>query len=132
MNETNALERIKRVKALADTGLLYADNEYDRERYEELASISLQLMSITSGQSFSVLQDFFMPVNDYPTPKVDIRGLILNEASEVLLVKESLDGKWSLPGGWGEVGFTPIGSHPKGNQGRNRFRRNGNSVVGCL
>ena len=107
MNETNALERIKRVKALADTGLLYADNEYDRERYEELASISLQLMSITSGQSFSVLRDFFMPVNDYPTPKVDVRGLILNEANEVLLVKESLDGKWSLPGGWGEVGFTP-------------------------
>ena len=107
MNETNALERIKRVKTLADTGLLYADNEYDKERYEELASISLQLMSITSGQSFSVLQDFFMPVNDYPTPKVDVRGLILNEASEVLLVKESLDGKWSLPGGWGEVSFTP-------------------------
>ena len=107
MNETNALERIKRVKTLADTGLLYADNEYDKERYEELASISLQLMSITSGQSFSVLQDFFMPVNDYPTPKVDVRGLILNEVNEVLLVKESLDGKWSLPGGWGEVGFTP-------------------------
>ncbi|MGB3779095.1 MAG: NUDIX hydrolase [Tunicatimonas sp.] len=107
MNETNALELIKRVKALADTGLLYADNEYDKERYEELASISLQLMSATAGQSLSVLQDFFMPLKDYPTPKVDVRGLILNQADEVLLVKESLDGKWSLPGGWGEVGFSP-------------------------
>ena len=107
MEEINTIELIKRIKVLADTGLLYADNEYDRERYDELASISLQLMSITAGQSFSVLRNFFMPVNDYPTPKVDVRGLILNEANEVLLVKESLDGKWSLPGGWGEVGFSP-------------------------
>ncbi len=107
MDETNALELIKRVKALADTGLLYADNAYDKERYEELVSISLKLLSVTSGQPLSVLQNFFMPVSDYPTPKVDVRGLILNEAREVLLVKESLDGKWSLPGGWGEVGFTP-------------------------
>ncbi len=107
MGETNSLDLIKRVKALADTGLLYADNEYDRERYEELAAISLNLLSATSGQSLPVLRDFFMPVKDYPTPKVDIRGLILNEAREVLLVKESLDGKWSLPGGWAEVGFSP-------------------------
>ncbi len=107
MNETNALELIKRVKALADTGLLYAENEYDRERYEELAAISLKLLSTTSRKPLPVLRDFFMPVKDYPTPKVDIRGLILNEAKEVLLVKESLDGKWSLPGGWGEVGFSP-------------------------
>ncbi len=107
MDETNALELTKRVKALADTGLLYTENEYDRERYEELASIGLQLMSATSGQPFPVLRNYFMPVNDYPTPKVDVRGLIMNEANEVLLVKESLDGKWSLPGGWGEVGFSP-------------------------
>jgi ADP-ribose pyrophosphatase YjhB (NUDIX family) len=107
MNETNPLDLVKRVKALADIGLLYADNEYDRERYEELVSISLKLLSATSGQPLSVLHDFFMPVRDYPTPKVDVRGLILNEAHEVLLVKESLDGKWSLPGGWAEVGFSP-------------------------
>lgn len=107
MEETNATELIKRIKVLADTGLLYAESEYDRERYEELASISLKLLSTTSGKPLPVLRDFFMPVKDYPTPKVDIRGLILNEAKEVLLVKESLDGKWSLPGGWGEVGFSP-------------------------
>ena len=107
MEEINTLELIKRVKALADTGLLYAESEYDRERYEELAAISIKLLSATSGQPLLVLRDFFMPTKDYPTPKVDVRGLILNEAQEVLLVKESLDGKWSLPGGWAEVGFTP-------------------------
>ena len=106
MEEINTIELIKRIKALADTGLLYAESEYDRERYEELAAISTKLLSATSGQPLSVLQGFFMPVRDYPTPKVDVRGLMLNEAHEVLLVRESLDGKWSLPGGWGEVGFS--------------------------
>ncbi len=48
-------ELIKRIKALADTGLVYAKDEYDRERYEELKEISLQLMAQVSGRSLNVL-----------------------------------------------------------------------------
>lgn len=107
MNKDDQLELIKRIKSLSDTGLIYAQNEYEKERYEELRSISLKLLGIVSNESFSALNDFFMPNKDYPTPKVDIRGLALNKAKEILLVKEKLDGKWSLPGGWGDIGFSP-------------------------
>ena len=107
MNKFGQLEMIKRIKSLSDTGLIYAQNEYEKERYEELRSISLKLLGIVSNKPFSALTDFFMPNKDYPTPKVDIRGLALNKAKEVLLVKEKLDGKWSLPGGWGDIGFSP-------------------------
>ena len=48
-----------------------------------------------------------MPAKDYPTPKVDIRGFVFNQKRELLLVKEKLDGKWSLPGGWGDIGYSP-------------------------
>jgi ADP-ribose pyrophosphatase YjhB (NUDIX family) len=49
-----------------------------------------------------------LPVaKDYPTVKVDIRALILSPDKKVLLVKESMDGKWSLPGGWADVGYSP-------------------------
>ena len=107
MNQRELLAVAKRVKALADTGLVYTQNEYDRERYEELLSISLQLLSAASDQPLSGWESFFMPATDYPTPKVDVRGLVLNEAQEVLLVREKLDGRWSLPGGWGEIGRSP-------------------------
>jgi len=100
-------ELIKRIKALADTGLVYAKDEYDRERYKELKEISLQLMAQVSGRSLNVLQDFYLPEKDYPTVKVDVRGLILNEKDEILMTKESIDGKWTIPGGWADIGDTP-------------------------
>ncbi|TRX52027.1 NUDIX hydrolase [Fulvivirga sp. M361] len=107
MSETKELELIKRIKALADIGLVYTENNYDRERYEELASISLQLLSTVSGKPLTTLESFFMPGKDYQTPKVDVRGLVINEKKEVLLAKEKVDGKWSIPGGWGDIGYSP-------------------------
>ncbi len=104
---SSQLEKIKRLKALADAGLVYSPNQYDIERFEEIRLLSLELMSEISGQSLTKLTDFYLTEPDYPTPKVDVRGFVLNQDNEVLLVKESIDGKWSLPGGWGDVGFTP-------------------------
>ena len=49
------LNQIKKLKTLADTGLLYATNEYDRERYNELHEISLELMSQVSGNDVNIL-----------------------------------------------------------------------------
>jgi ADP-ribose pyrophosphatase YjhB (NUDIX family) len=43
----------------------------------------------------------------YQTPKVDIRAVVFNESGEILMVKEKVDGCWSLPGGWADVGYTP-------------------------
>lgn len=49
----------------------------------------------------------FPDVKDYPTAKVDIRGILLSEDQKILLVRESIDGKWALPGGWGDIGYSP-------------------------
>lgn len=107
MKEDQNLELIKRIKALADTGLVYAENEYSRERYDELREISLQLLSHMANQPLSVLKDFYLPEKDYPTVKVDVRGFVLNDANEILMAKEQIDGKWTIPGGWADIGYTP-------------------------
>ena len=101
------MNTINRLKAIADTGLLYATNDYDKERYTELLDISIRLMSDVSGHSIENLQMNFPLVKDYPTAKVDIRGLVLNEHKKILMVKESTDKKWSLPGGWADIGHSP-------------------------
>jgi ADP-ribose pyrophosphatase YjhB (NUDIX family) len=45
----------------------------------------------------------------YQTPKVDIRAVVTREHSEILLVREKIDnGRWTLPGGWADVGYTPF------------------------
>ncbi len=40
----------------------------------------------------------------YPTPKIDVRGVVFDEQGRLLLVRESSDGRWSLPGGWADLG----------------------------
>ncbi|NOT92493.1 MAG: NUDIX hydrolase [Ferruginibacter sp.] len=101
------LDKIIRLKALADIGLLYAGNNYDKERYAELQEISFELLSTISNHPIESLKAHFPLLSDYPTAKVDIRGVLLSADKKILLVKESTDGNWSLPGGWADVGFSP-------------------------
>ncbi|MGI8634881.1 MAG: NUDIX hydrolase N-terminal domain-containing protein [Segetibacter sp.] len=107
MVNTAFLNEIKRLTALADTGLLYCKNEYDKERYLELREISFRLLHEFSSSSFEDLKFMLPAVKDYPTAKVDIRGLAISKDKKILLVKESVDEKWSLPGGWADVGYSP-------------------------
>jgi ADP-ribose pyrophosphatase YjhB (NUDIX family) len=107
MTKNGQLELIKRIKALSDAGLVYTENGYDVERFEEIRALSLELMGIVTKQPLDILDDFYLPEKDYPTPKVDIRGLILTDRKEILLVQERVDNKWTLPGGWGDVGYSP-------------------------
>lgn len=101
------LDLIKRIKSLADTGLVYAEGAYDIDRYEEIKAISFEMMSQVTDQPVTVLKDVFLPVTEYPTVKVDVRGFVLNENDEILMAKESVDGKWTIPGGWADIGDTP-------------------------
>ena len=104
---TNELMRdIARLKSIADLGLLYHNNEFDKERYEELRAISLRMLSTFSINNIAELNELLPVEKNYPTVKVDIRALILSSDKKVLLVKESMDGKWSLPGGWADVGYS--------------------------
>lgn len=98
---------LTRLKSIADLGLLYQNNEFDKERYEELREISLRLLSTFSSNSVEELNELLPIANEYPTAKVDIRGLVLDADNKILLVKESTDNRWSLPGGWADVGYSP-------------------------
>ena len=107
MTNNELLNEIKRLKAITEVGLLYSKNEYDKERYVELQQISFRLLSHLTELSIEELKLMFPAAKDYPTAKVDIRGLMISNDNKILLVKESLDGKWSLPGGWGDIGYSP-------------------------
>jgi ADP-ribose pyrophosphatase YjhB (NUDIX family) len=107
MDSKEQLNLAKRIKAISETGLVYAQDLYDRERYEELKVISLKLMAQLGNMPMEALEDFFLPQEDYPTPKVDVRAFVLNEKDEILMARESIDGKWTIPGGWADIGSTP-------------------------
>ncbi|WP_439181486.1 NUDIX hydrolase N-terminal domain-containing protein [Carboxylicivirga taeanensis] len=101
------INTFKKIKALAEIGLVYAQNGYEVERNQELINISKELIAAIAQQPVKVFDSFDFPPKEYPTPKVDVRALILNDKDEILMAKEKMDGRWSIPGGWADIGHSP-------------------------
>ena len=97
----------QRIRALSQTGLVYSLSEYDTERYEELSRLSDEITALATGLKPDDVASGYRPAQEYVTPKVDIRAVVFNEKDEILLVREKMDGCWSLPGGWSDVGYSP-------------------------
>ena len=108
MNEA-LVQWAQRIQALSQTGLTYAKDPYDRARYEELREIAAEMLAAPLGAAPSVIAGLFRVEEGYATPKVDVRGVIVQD-EKVLLVRERSDGLWTLPGGWADVGDPPSGA----------------------
>lgn len=100
-------EKIKRIQALAETGLEYSENSYDRERYTELHEISLQILSRLTNIPVEKIAAVISDKNGYKTPKVDVRAVVFNEKNQILLIQEKADNCWAMPGGWADIGYSP-------------------------
>ncbi|MGL5743280.1 MAG: NUDIX hydrolase [Legionella sp.] len=101
-NSPTLLKYITEIQAIAQNGLAYAHNEFDKERYLRLRDIASELTANYSGTPLEEVKELFSLQHGYATPKVDVRAFILKE-NKVLLVKERADGLWTLPGGWAET-----------------------------
>jgi ADP-ribose pyrophosphatase YjhB (NUDIX family) len=100
------LDVAKRLQSIAQAGLEYSDNKYDIDRYNQIREISLQIMQDFTDLPMKKLTRIFAREKGYQTPKVDVRG-VLFRGDKILMVKETIDGKWSIPGGWADVGLSP-------------------------
>lgn len=106
-NATLLLNLAKRIQALSENGQHYAESDYDMDRYTEMEKISIEMISLLTHQEISTITMNIAEKHGYRTPKIDVRAVVFNENDEILMVKEQIDGKWSLPGGWADIGFTP-------------------------
>jgi ADP-ribose pyrophosphatase YjhB (NUDIX family) len=102
----STLDLARRLLALSQSGLHFCQEEYERERYREVAEIGAQLAALSSDVDASLVQQMWAAEEGYATPKVDVRGAIFRD-DKVLLVRERIDGKWTLPGGWADVNDSP-------------------------
>ena len=100
------LARARRLQAIAQTGLTYAKDPYDMERYSEVRKIAAELMADGCLGDAERIEGLFRCDTGYTTPKVDVRAAVF-EQGRVLLVREREDGGWTLPGGWADVVDSP-------------------------
>lgn len=97
----------REVQAIAQTGLAFEPNRWDRERYEALSSLAARMMAAGGLGEEGELAAVFAREWGYATPKLDVRGAVFRDG-RLLLVRETSDGgRWTLPGGWAEVNLTP-------------------------
>jgi len=100
------LEWAREIQALSQTGLTFTQNEYERERYQRLSEIAAEITASYSEISKENWQKNFLSQPGYATPKIDVRGAVVRE-NKILLVQERTDQRWSMPGGWADVGDRP-------------------------
>ena len=90
-----------RIQSIAQAGLQYGRDAYDRERYAELRQISAEMLALKTDLPVEKVYGLFCNESGYQTPKVDTRAAVFVEG-RVLLAREN-NGAWALPGGWCDV-----------------------------
>lgn len=98
---------VLRLRAIAQTGAAYSRDRFDLERFAEVADLAERLLADLGGARLDDVRAVFALETGYPTPKVDVRGVVFSDDGRLLLVREVSDGRWTLPGGWADTTETP-------------------------
>lgn len=106
MTTNNWLDWAREIQALGQTGLAFSENQYDIERYRRMLEIAAEIVAAHTSLKVETLIENFQQQQGYATPKVDVRGAVVRDG-KILMVRERQDGRWSLPGGWADVGDVP-------------------------
>ena len=97
----------RELQAIAQTGLTFSRDPYDRERYETLRAIAARMFAAGSDASVEAIAKLFAGESGYATPKIDVRAAVFDDRDRLLMVRETVDrGRWTLPGGWADVNRT--------------------------
>ena len=100
------LKLARELQAVAQNGLEFTEGHFDRLRYQQVRDAAARLVAIGSDGDFEAIADRFSQETGYATPKVDVRGVVM-DGHAMLFVRERSDGLWTLPGGWADPWLSP-------------------------
>lgn len=101
------MEWARKILSIAQSGLTYTENKYDIDRYQQLRQIGEEIFSKYTETNLDIVKGLFDKEKGYLTPKVDVRGIIFKD-NRILMVQEGIDGRWTVPGGWADVHYSPF------------------------
>ncbi len=100
--ENRWLHWVSELQSIAQAGLTFTDNQYDIDRYSRIRDLTVEILHRYTETDHNKIRDLFASESGYQTPKVDIRAAVFKN-EKILMVREKIDGAWSLPGGWADV-----------------------------
>jgi len=102
----NWLTWMQRLQTITQAGLTYSRDPYDLQRYEQLQELAAQMAESIAPAQQEPWLGIIRAEKGYATPKVDVRAVV-EQNGKLLFMRESHDGRWSLPGGWADIGESP-------------------------
>jgi ADP-ribose pyrophosphatase YjhB (NUDIX family) len=105
-SEFNWLEVAREIQQLAQTGSAFAVTDYEKNRYKRLTEITAEIIEHHTDLQKESVQKILMDHPGYATPKIDVRAAVIKD-NKILLVQETTDNCWAMPGGWADVGDVP-------------------------
>jgi ADP-ribose pyrophosphatase YjhB (NUDIX family) len=100
------LKIAREIQQLSQTGAAFAVTDYEKNRYKRLTEITAEIIEHHTVLKKESVQKVLMEQPGYATPKIDIRAAVIKDG-KILLVQESTDNCWAMPGGWADVGDIP-------------------------
>ncbi|HEX4240510.1 MAG TPA: NUDIX hydrolase [Steroidobacteraceae bacterium] len=97
----------RELRAMAQTGLAFTQDRFDRQRYLRLRELAGEMLARGTGGDTRAILEVLGLDEGYATPKVDVRGAAFIDG-RVLMVREITDGRWTLPGGWADIHQSPM------------------------
>lgn len=96
----------REIQQLSQTGSAFAVTDYERNRYKRLTEIAAEIIGHHTDLEKESVQTILMDHPGYATPKIDVRAAVMKDG-KILLVQETTDNCWAMPGGWADVGDIP-------------------------
>jgi ADP-ribose pyrophosphatase YjhB (NUDIX family) len=95
------------VRAVAQTGLHYATDPFDRDRYERLLALTTREYAERTGLEEGEVRARFEREVGYVTAKVGADAALFDEHDRILLVRRVDDDRWGLIAGWVDTNESP-------------------------
>lgn len=105
-SEFNWLQVAREIQQLAQTGSAFAVTDYEKNRYKRLTEITAEIIEHHTDLQKESVKKILMDHPGYATPKIDVRAAVIKD-NKILLVQETTDNCWAMPGGWADVGDVP-------------------------
>ena len=100
------LKIAREIQQLAQTGAAFAVTDYEKDRYKRLTELTAEIIEHHTDLEKESVKKVLMEHPGYATPKIDVRAAVIKDG-KILLVQESTDNCWAMPGGWADVGDIP-------------------------